>query len=298
MNSISPDDGKGGGGYFNEDRNTKKVYFKEARVDSEVNMVVDLVPAPRISWKDKLLEGGTVGSMAFSMDYDIIDREDFVFTKGDILQSTINGILQRVLKEIGSLVGKRNEGVQSVEFESLLVVCFSCGRYGHVKGLCPSAVADLNLSGRKEMDPISMTEGSASMETEGPFGPWMIIEHKSRRNKKDTQIQKVNIMAKGLTRSRFDVLSLIDNGNVGAGEMQVDISGIRFQQCQFLKKLRGKEVGPRVEPLCEKTEVTKVVGQVGKNGPGEPNVNMAVVKNGSGLENIGPALVMLDGQLG
>ncbi|PPD85726.1 hypothetical protein GOBAR_DD17331 [Gossypium barbadense] len=282
MNSISSNDGRGGGDYFNEDRNTKKVYFKEARVDSDVNMVVDLVPAPRISWKDKLLEGGTVGSIAFSMDYDIIDKEDFVFTKGDILQSTINGILpfpsmvmvwiyfprllgflskRRVLKEIGSLV-------------------------------------DLNLSGEKEMDPVSMTEGSTSMETEGPFDPWMIIEHKSRRNKKDTRIQKVNIMAKGLTRSRFDVLSLIDNGNVGAGETQVDISGIRFQQCKFLKKLRGKEVGPRVEPLCKKTEVTKVVGKVGKNGPGEPNVNMAMVKNGSGLDNIGPALVMLDGQLG
>ncbi|MBA0856012.1 hypothetical protein Goshw_022179 [Gossypium schwendimanii] len=278
MNSISSDDGRGGGDYFNEDRNTQKVYFKEARVDSDVNMVVDLVPAPRISWKDKLLEGETVGSMAFSMDYDIIDREDFVFTNGDILQSTINGILW-------------------VEFESLLVVCFSCGRYGHVKGLYPSAVAYLNLSGGKEMKPVSVIEGSASMEAEGPFGPWMIIEHKSRRNKKDTRIQKVNIMAKRLTRSRFDVLSLIDNGNVGAGETQVDISGIRFQQCQFLKKLRGKVVGPRVEPFCEKTEVTKVVGQVDKNGPGEPNVNMAMVKNGSSLENIGPALVMLDGQL-
>ncbi|MBA0711798.1 hypothetical protein Golax_010945 [Gossypium laxum] len=315
MNSISSDDGKGGGDYFNEDRNTKKVYFKEARVDSDVNMVVNLVPTPRISWKDKLLEGGTVGSMAFSMDYDIIDREDFVFTNGDILQSTINGILgpwmvlrhyltiqpwtvdfnllqpfpsmvmvwihiprllgflskRRVLKEIGSLVGKRNERVQWVEFESLLVVCFSCGRYGHVKGLCPSAVAYLNLSGGKEMDLVSVTEGLASMEAEEPFSPWIIIELKSRRNKKDTRIQKVNIMAKGLTRSRFDVLSLIDNGNVGAG--------------------------PRVEPLCEKTEVTKVMGQVGKNGPGEPNVNMAMVKNGSSLENIGPALVMLDVQL-
>ncbi|MBA0574818.1 hypothetical protein Golob_027597, partial [Gossypium lobatum] len=38
-----------------------------------------------------------------------------------------------------------NDKFQMVEFEALSAVYFSCGRYGHVKGLCPSEMVDSNL---------------------------------------------------------------------------------------------------------------------------------------------------------
>ncbi|MBA0877292.1 hypothetical protein Goshw_024608 [Gossypium schwendimanii] len=38
-----------------------------------------------------------------------------------------------------------NDKFQKVEFEALSAVCFSCGRYGHVKGLCPSEMVESNL---------------------------------------------------------------------------------------------------------------------------------------------------------
>ncbi|MBA0794675.1 hypothetical protein Gohar_018983 [Gossypium harknessii] len=39
-----------------------------------------------------------------------------------------------------------NENIQRVEFESLLVVCFCCRRYGHVRVVCPKISTILNHS--------------------------------------------------------------------------------------------------------------------------------------------------------
>ncbi|MBA0626805.1 hypothetical protein Godav_004406 [Gossypium davidsonii] len=56
----------------------------------------------------------------------------------------------RVLEDIGSLVSKVAQldlktDSKTREFEALSAMCFSCGRYGHVKGLCPSEMVDSNL---------------------------------------------------------------------------------------------------------------------------------------------------------
>lgn len=40
--------------------------------------------------------------------------------------------------------------VQQVEYEALPTVCFGCGKYGHVKDLCPKVVLDLNSGGLLE----------------------------------------------------------------------------------------------------------------------------------------------------
>ncbi|MBA0798245.1 hypothetical protein Gohar_008856 [Gossypium harknessii] len=42
-----------------------------------------------------------------------------------------------------------NGKVQRVEFEALLAVCFTCGRYGHLKGLCPFTLVDQNIDANK-----------------------------------------------------------------------------------------------------------------------------------------------------
>ncbi|PPD78341.1 hypothetical protein GOBAR_DD24739 [Gossypium barbadense] len=80
---------------------------------------------------------------------------------------------QRVLKEIGSLVDLEkpltsqvlvNGRVQRVEFKSLSTVYFSCGWYGHLKGLCPSVVADQNSARNKVTDFGQTTKNPVSGE--------------------------------------------------------------------------------------------------------------------------------------
>ncbi|MBA0653702.1 hypothetical protein Goklo_020845 [Gossypium klotzschianum] len=106
---------------------------------------------------------------------------------------------QRVLKEIGSLVDLEkpltsqvlvNGKVQRVEFKSLSTVYFSCGWYGHLKGLRPSVVADQNSARNKVTDFGQTTENLVSVETEKPFSAWMVVEHKSRRNQNDNCNQR------------------------------------------------------------------------------------------------------------
>ncbi|MBA0662433.1 hypothetical protein Goklo_006556 [Gossypium klotzschianum] len=63
-----------------------------------------------------------------------------------------------------------------VEFEALSAMCFSCGRYGHVKGLCPSEMVDSNLPNGKENDLISSMENMDLGMAETLFGPWMFVE--------------------------------------------------------------------------------------------------------------------------
>ncbi|KAK5819074.1 hypothetical protein PVK06_024031 [Gossypium arboreum] len=72
--------------FTDEERNTKKVRFKEVGKDSIDNMVVDMIPVKEVSWKDKLM-----GRNVFEFG-DVISNGDFVIEKGDILRSSINGI--------------------------------------------------------------------------------------------------------------------------------------------------------------------------------------------------------------
>ncbi|MBA0618060.1 hypothetical protein Godav_027455, partial [Gossypium davidsonii] len=71
------------GNKSNEDRNTKKVRFKDLETKTNNNMVVDLSPALMVSWKDKALGRG---SSIFGCE------EDFEFLEGDITMNTINGV--------------------------------------------------------------------------------------------------------------------------------------------------------------------------------------------------------------
>ncbi|MBA0640102.1 hypothetical protein Goklo_023073 [Gossypium klotzschianum] len=77
----------------NVDRNTKKVRFKDIGDDSAENMVVDTALASKISWKDKLLGRKNTRSLASSKISDGATDVDLKFEDGDILKSTINGIL-------------------------------------------------------------------------------------------------------------------------------------------------------------------------------------------------------------
>ncbi|MBA0778137.1 hypothetical protein Gotri_006047 [Gossypium trilobum] len=87
----------------------------------------------------------------------------------------------RVLEDIGSLVSNvarldLKTDRKTREFEALSAVCFSYGRYGHVKGLCPSKMVDSNLPNGKENDLISSMENMDAGMAETLFSPWMFVE--------------------------------------------------------------------------------------------------------------------------
>ncbi|MBA0860317.1 hypothetical protein Goshw_016421 [Gossypium schwendimanii] len=81
-----------------------------------------------------------------------------------------------------------NGQLQRVEFEALPEVCLSCGKYGHLKNLCLSSLTDRSGHGGEEIPKSSLSSEIVlakkrdALPTMGEaFGPWMVVEHKSRR---------------------------------------------------------------------------------------------------------------------
>ncbi|MBA0855864.1 hypothetical protein Goshw_020261 [Gossypium schwendimanii] len=81
-----------------------------------------------------------------------------------------------------------NGKVQRVEFEALLAVCFTCARYGHLKGLCPFTLVDQNIDANK-----------GSLQA-------------------DTRSQKVKITATRLEGSKFEALNSLEVISIEKGE--------------------------------------------------------------------------------
>ncbi|KAK5845614.1 hypothetical protein PVK06_001808 [Gossypium arboreum] len=70
-----------------------------------------------------------------------------------------------------------NDTIQRVEFESLPVVCFACGRYGHMKEVCSRHGLEVSLPDKKDVAEettiSTMTEIQHAEETTAD-GPWML----------------------------------------------------------------------------------------------------------------------------
>ncbi|XP_050205722.1 uncharacterized protein LOC126655541 [Mercurialis annua] len=71
--------------------------------------------------------------------------------------------------------------VQKIEYEGLPIICFDCGRYGHRENNCP-------FNNKTEGDttqaksPIPNTvQSPATTTAEAPFGPWMQVTNRRRK---------------------------------------------------------------------------------------------------------------------
>ncbi|KAA3460126.1 reverse transcriptase [Gossypium australe] len=81
------------GSQMENDRNTKKVRFKEGTAEADTNMTDELAPSPKISWKDKLL--GTNPDVSREEEVNPgggTNEDDIEFLEGDIQRSVVNGI--------------------------------------------------------------------------------------------------------------------------------------------------------------------------------------------------------------
>ncbi|XVF70860.1 hypothetical protein PTKIN_Ptkin11bG0196300 [Pterospermum kingtungense] len=136
---------------------------------------------------------------------------------------------------------KLHRRVRRIEYEGIHLVCFSCGVYGHRKETCPSLKEDLVVgaedkepdqggvhpkSRKGEVGHIREQLGeSVNAEVLETFGPWMLVNRKSRRGggKRDgctrnkvTKIGKHVVHDSTLSRglrmgnSRFAALETLD----------------------------------------------------------------------------------------
>lgn len=83
--------------------------------------------------------------------------------------------------------------VQNVEYEALPTVCFSCGKYGHVKELCPmvKVVQSQEQTANAEMEAQEGADGRSDGDKRPEFGPWMLVECKARRGQRGPQSNAV-----------------------------------------------------------------------------------------------------------
>ncbi|MBA0646564.1 hypothetical protein Goklo_014519 [Gossypium klotzschianum] len=121
-----------------------------------------------------------------------------------------------------------NGTVERVEYEALPWICFDCGRYGHMKTLCPLFVDKLDHSREKEVASAGKAEGK---EKEA-FGPWMVVERKLRRVSNKKRNPKTKNPEKDLFGSRFNILEEERELDV---EISVDFQGVKFQKWDFTR---------------------------------------------------------------
>ncbi|MBA0805451.1 hypothetical protein Gohar_004967 [Gossypium harknessii] len=180
-----------------EGRNSKKVRFK-GKEGNNVEMLVGPMSSPSVSWKDLLLRNFAKSTERAGGK----NKEHFNLEERDFSMTIVNGILAIdfsdrvknyllkdiettvVVKLLGRSIGYITLQNRRVEYESLPIVFFSCGRHGHVKDLCSFSAGTKGNAGEKEgsMETKPITGDSMKEATE--FGPWMIVDRRSHRNLK------------------------------------------------------------------------------------------------------------------
>ncbi|MBA0799942.1 hypothetical protein Gohar_010420 [Gossypium harknessii] len=144
--------------------------------------------------------GGMVGKVA-KLDFNTDSK-----ARGRYASMAIYINLEKPLISMVLINGK----VQRIQYESLPVVCFSCGRYGHFKENCGQAKEILENSARKNTTPENgIPETEPAVETD-PFGPWMLVERKMRKPSKDPRNFGKNSTTEKVLGSRFQALNNLE----------------------------------------------------------------------------------------
>ncbi|PPD99735.1 hypothetical protein GOBAR_DD03251 [Gossypium barbadense] len=145
--------------------------------------------------------------------------------------------------------------VQRVEYEVFLTIYFGCGKYGHVKDLCPIVVMDQTLESPSEVVNIgsNATTGGAVEETWPKFNLWMLVERRSRRGLRNargnTGVNNGAKFRKESLSSRFSALKEVretsDNHAVSACDSllekraEINSKGV----VSFSTRVRDKSLG-------------------------------------------------------
>ncbi|KAK8498254.1 hypothetical protein V6N12_000523 [Hibiscus sabdariffa] len=166
---------------------------------SQPNRVVSWVRLPGLPitcFKKSMIEaiGSRIGSVV-KMDFQTDNGH-----RGRFARLAVNINLNRPLISKISINGR----IQIVEYESLPVVCFHCGVYGHTKDICPKNNSHVP-------PPETTTKTTQPMSPLEPFSPWMIVEKRNRRQPKASTVAPVKSAAPSMTMSRFSPIYGVDD---------------------------------------------------------------------------------------
>ncbi|MBA0670414.1 hypothetical protein Goklo_025405 [Gossypium klotzschianum] len=122
-----------------------------------------------------------------------------------------------------------NGNPQRIEYENLPVVCFKCGRYGHTNETCLLSTPSLRVVEKGESSERATISTTAAGE--GEYGPWMLVEQKSRRG---------NLEGRKAVGNWFSKANL--SWRVGQGQMGHESSSLK-QADHVIAKRSGSKGG-------------------------------------------------------
>ncbi|KAA3480192.1 leucine-rich repeat receptor-like protein kinase PEPR2 [Gossypium australe] len=170
---------------------------------------------PGYLYKRKIIEaiGGLIGKVV-KLDLQTDNRTRGQFARLAVFINLDKPLVSQVL-------------VESAVQRALPTVCFSCGKYGHVKELCPSVVT--NSAPGSLVDAAVETSGDdVGIGGEGKrleYGPWMLVKRKSRRGQRVSRLNTVAKSGRSTLGSRFLRLTVVDVSGDDLGVADGGLSG-------------------------------------------------------------------------
>lgn len=180
-------------------------------VNHSISQVVSWVRIPGLPtkyYKKNVIRaiGKTLGHV-LRIDYNTASGERGKFARMAVILDLAQPLTSKIIVDGKDLL---------VEYEGLSIICYSCGRYGHLVEACPLA-----LGNKEEAAPTTILADSIRSQPERvinatdiredkPYGEWMIAP-KGRRFNKEPKRKTEAINQIGVTtKSRFDPLHSFD----------------------------------------------------------------------------------------
>ncbi|XP_039028355.1 uncharacterized protein LOC120162254 [Hibiscus syriacus] len=95
-----------------------------------------------------------------------------------------------------------NGRTQIIEYESVPIVCFNCGTYGHSSNSCPK-----NMVATEEA-PTTKNEPPQPIAEESKYGPWMLVEKRQCKPVRKIDNQAITHKLATTKRSRFSPVAV------------------------------------------------------------------------------------------
>nr|KJB62248.1 hypothetical protein B456_009G408000 [Gossypium raimondii] len=120
--------------------------------------------------------------------------------------------------------------IQCVEYESLSLVCFGYGRFGHVRESCSYNFELDEMMEKLESVNLGKTSKSEEKSNKDLSGPWMLVERRKPLTSKSTTIKSGGINGGTVVRgSKFGVLN-VDQGEIDGSTATLLMDNVENQE--------------------------------------------------------------------
>ncbi|CAN1146793.1 Putative ribonuclease H protein At1g65750 [Linum perenne] len=169
-----------------------------------------------------------------------------------------------------------NRRVHRVEYEGLHEICFTCERYGHGQGGCPSKVSNDPVDQENTFFNPIFSDGDSRPELEEEYGPWMKAKKKVRRSRqpnlpeakagKDKEPENVGSRFNVLTEEEEETIIVVDlepmqESDTNVGPAPKGTLGSK-QASAMEKPNRRLEFSPNQQRVSSDSKLTTQTGSV------------------------------------